>query len=34
MTRTLAELPYKEKDEILDWTCIPAGRCDMNFPPL
>ena len=33
MTRTLAELPYKEKDEILDWTCIPAGRCDMNFRP-
>jgi hypothetical protein len=33
MTRTLAELPYKEKDEILDWTCIPAGSCDMNFRP-
>ncbi len=31
--RNLSEFPFKEKNEILDWSCIPPGECDMNFRP-
>ena len=31
--RRLAPCPFKEKNEILDFGRIPAGRYDLNFRP-
>jgi hypothetical protein len=31
--RALAPYPHKEKHEILDWSRLPRGACEMNFRP-